>query len=209
MKYRLVASIFVASALTSQAVVTAVSTDFDIAFTDIGNVPIPSGTGFIASGYFSGLADSLIASSSGSALTTAFKQFTNSSGVFGASGFPGFASFSSTAERVGAASPFKDQALYFVFANGSTLATSSQFAVFKASSLIFPDDSAAASDADLSVKLGGASPTAGTFIVGNTGGVAVIANQNIPTIQMAQIVPEPSALLLSAFGVLGLLRRKR
>lgn len=192
----------------SNGAIASVFTGFNVAFVDIANTPIPSGSGFITAGFFDGLNDSLIPTSDISTIDTAFTPFTASTGVFGFNGYEGFADFVTTGERVGATSPFINQSLYFVFGNGTDLLSSSQLAVFK-SDLTFPDDSAAAVDADLTVELGGATPTSGSFIMGTTGGTVEILSTNIPSVQMAEVVPEPSTLLLSALGCVALFLRKR
>ncbi len=174
--------LFVSAALVSQsnAVITAGSTEVDIAFADVGGLPIRDGTGFIASGYFSGLDDSSISSSDIDTISDAFTQFTSDTGEFGQGGFDGLFSYSSGAERIGAGSPFLNQSLYFIFGNGGTLQSSVQLAVFK-SELSFANDSAASADLDLTVKFGGADQSPGTFLMGVTGGMTTLATTSGPS----------------------------
>jgi hypothetical protein len=205
----IIASCFIiAASHASHGAIASAFTGFNLAFVDFNNIPISNGTGFIAAGYFEELSDELIPSSDITTIDTAFQQFTPTSGVFGLSGFDGFVDFATGGERVNSASPFFNKTLYFVFGNGSSLLASSELAVFK-TQLLFPDDSAAPLDASLAIEFGGSNPSAGTFILGTTGGTVEILETNISSVVLFQVVPEPSTLLLSALGTLALLRRKR
>lgn len=192
----------------SHGAIASAFTGFNLAFVDTTNTPIPLGTGFITAGYFDGLNDLLIPTSDITTIDTAFQQFTGETGVFGFSGFDGFADFATSGERIGAGSPFLGETLYFVFGNGNSLLSSTQLAVFK-SEFLFPNDSAAAVDADLSVELGGQNASPGSFIMGTTGGTVEILSSQIQSVVLNEVVPEPSTLLLTAVGALALLRRQR
>ena len=212
MKFKLIALALIFSTASSHAVVTSLGTSFDIAFADSANNPIPVGGGYISTGFFSGLADGSIGTSDILTISSAYRPFTSAVGSFGGSGFSGFMSYNSDSQRVSSSSEFFGETLYAVFGNGSTLLDSTEIAVFK-STLIFPDDSSASLDADLSLKFGGVTQSSGSFIVGNTGGTTSPSNgtttASVPAVNMVQVVPEPSTILLTAFGALALLRRRR
>jgi hypothetical protein len=203
----IISSIFLLSAISSQAVIVAVSSLFGTGpytVTDSADALIPQSGGYVGVGYFLSVADVDLPSTDPSVLGTDFALF-GSSTTFGAAGFDGLYDFSSDGGRVGAASPFFGQSLYTLLGNGATIANSTDFVIFK-HTVTFPDDSAAALPADLNAYLG----TDGSFILGSiTGDTFDYGGGNVVPIVKMEAIPEPSALLLSAFGILGLLRRKR
>ncbi len=98
--------------------------------------------------------------------------------------------------------------LYSFFGDGATLNTSSQFALVQFAETIDADTPLPDAN-DLNLFVG--APFA--VLIGSTGGTASVDLNPIglgtvtnPTLAL---VPEPSVALLGAFGVLGLLRRRR
>lgn len=102
------------------------------------------------------------------------------------------------------ADPLLGRALYVFAGNTGTLAGSTEWAIKQIASIA--DDVPNENDY-LGNPLGGAAPAFGSFgsFTGNASGFGESTYQ---TLQLAPI-PEPSAALLGAFGVLGLLRRRR
>lgn len=101
--------------------------------------------------------------------------------------------------------------LYSFLGNASTLAASDQFLLWDNTDVIDAEDSVTRPDANsLQMATEGIPLIAGantnvTIDFTNIGGPS---DSSVPAIQLA-VIPEPSALLLSALGTLFLLRRKR
>lgn len=122
--------------------------------------------------------------------------------------FPGYIESSSVSIGViGSGNPLIGQRLYQFFGDAADLATSTAFALFDTGIDIVEDSVEVPYTLNLAV---------GSIVIGNTGsfvgnasgvGVGGSPTDVHPTVQLA--VPEPSALLLSAFGTLLMLRRKR
>ena len=124
-------------------------------------------------------------------------------GGSGANGFY-FASFDYGAPVL---NPPVGASLYSILGNGVDLASSSEFAVLMSADTValdspLPDDNNITLPTNTTVLLG----TVATGMVDFGAGLV-----STPTLSLvsAAPVPEPSALLLSAFGALALLRRKR
>jgi hypothetical protein len=174
--------------------------------------------GIAAAGYFGTLTDAqvftlssdlgnigaLIADFQVVAMTTldsAFGGTLSSSGLF---------DFNAAAVTLPNAS-LAGKGLYTFLGNEATLGASTQWLLWDNTDVIDAQDTIAQPDDNslLMAQEGGALISGGTTnvlidftpIMGPSG-------QSVPAIQLAAI-PEPSALLLSTFGVLGLLRRKR
>ena len=96
------------------------------------------------------------------------------------------------------------RALYSFIGNAATLAGSTEVALVLLQNI--GDD--VPTEQAYSGNPAGLTPTIGTIgsFMGDASGSGSATH---PTVQTAVLVPEPSTLLLSAFGVLGLLRRKR
>lgn len=197
---------------SAHAVIVSASSGFDIAFEDSGGLPISNGTGYISSGFFSGLADEAIANSIITEISAAYRPFTTTVAQFGRSGIDGFFDYTSSPQRVDTSSEFFGENLYLVFGNGSSLLTSTELAVFKSTEL-FPDDSTAAADALITVKFGGSDPSPGQFLMGRAGGETTVSSGGqsvvVPALQTVQTIPEPSTALLSLLGLGFLMRRRR
>lgn len=164
-----------------------------------------AGPGVVAFGIFSTDALSTFTSTQ---LVSAFTNFGDVSGTFsavGTSGNRGVFSLSSTAAV--AATSFAGKAFYLFAGNGTTLANSTQYFVFKSTTLFGAADDNNPAPIDVAIT-----PTSGTVLFGSlvadmktTSGDATVT----PGFRMAVAVPEPSAVLLGAVGALGLLRRRR
>jgi len=105
-------------------------------------------------------------------------------------------------------SPAVGQQVYVVIGNGTTLQNSTQFLVWK------PTSNPAGNTFTADNPVGGPDLLGlfgdkGTTIVGEFGIVADAGVGSQGNFRLAQVVPEPSAMLLGAFGALGLLRRRR
>ncbi len=98
--------------------------------------------------------------------------------------------------------------LYTFIGNGADNISSDAFALYQHTREDLAADPVSPPPTTYDAYLAG-----GTLLIGSS--VGPIANVNVTDVgvvnfaQSVQLVPEPSALLLSAFGVLGLLRRKR
>lgn len=204
MKLKLILCSFVVAANT-QAFVVTLQSDFDKAVTDSMGVLIPDGGGVIVTGFFTTLLDADIANSSSSVLGSDFVQF-GSSGEFGFNGFGGVYSVAVDGGRIAPSSTFDLKTIYTVLGNGDTIAGSSDFVIFK-HPFTFEADSLDANDKTALATLGEIS---GVYLLGGpVAGTVNIGGADLPIVQMAQAVPEPSALMLSALGAMALLRRKR
>jgi len=185
--------------------VVTLQSAFDKAVTDSMGVVIPNGGGFIATGFFGTLADGNLSTSSSTMLSADFMQF-GPSGTFGFGGFGGVYQIEADGGLIAPGSTFDTRSVYTVLGNGSTFSGSTDFVIYKHPTL-FQTDSADANPKTVVATLGEAS---GTYLFGGpTGGTVNVGGSAFPAVQMAQAVPEPSTLLLSALGVLALLRRKR
>lgn len=207
MKSKIVAAVaLLVTSLASQAVVVQYQTTFTQAVTTSTGALIPDQGGYTAIGYFS-VPDVELLNYTPTELASAFQIF-GSSGVFGFGGIGGVYDSTALGGRVGAASPFFGKNVYVLNTNAATILDSTQALIFK-SNLTFPNDSADPLDASLLVELG----SSGTYVFGGQAGPAVeiAPGFSVPTVQMAplNVIPEPSAALLGAIGVLGLLRRRR
>lgn len=164
-----------------------------------------AGPGVVATGIFS---TDLLVGLTASQLVSAFSNFGNTTTAFSAGGSGGNRGvFSLSAAGTVAGSDFLNQNIYLLAGNGSTLAASTQFFVFKTTSLFTAADDASPTGTEYIF-----SPTSGTILFGNAVADMKTTSSDAtttPGFRMAVAVPEPSAALLGAIGVLGLLRRRR
>ena len=109
--------------------------------------------------------------------------------------------------------PYLGQTLYTIIGNSTILANSTAFALFRHTEVLVADPGGTATPNDYILDL---TPADGTLLAGTRDTLNGFSDPffdvtgiNISTVKLITPIPEPSALLLSAFGVLGLLRRKR
>jgi len=191
-------------AAAKAATITVTNVDF----TETNAIVSKSGTvyadksGFVGIGVFS-IADAQIAGA-GSAATIAnnFTLFGQSDKIGAGFSLDGTYQFISTAE-IGVGSPYTGN-IYTVIGNATTLATSTEFLVFKHDLSFNPDSPLGGPPA--MVKAGRGTLILGGFnnfthFIGLPSGPAPAFN--------TVTVPEPSATLLGLLGAVGLLRRRR
>lgn len=177
------------------------------------NAPLLDG-GIVALGYFP--TNAYIPSGDIANIATTISDFTivdfgltgSFSAQLGAAGTAGYVDKATLdGSPIVGADPLIGRALYAFVGNSATLGGSSSFALKQVSTLA--DDTAAENDYTAS-PTGGVAPVIGQINTGGfTGNPVGFGSSTFNTLQLADPVPEPSTLLLSAFGVLGLLRRKR
>lgn len=169
---------------------------------------IAAGTGFFAAGFLntpvSFANSSSITSDEFAAFVSSFTQ-TGSSGVSGqgATGTAGFTQFNADAGRIDTSNAAFGQEVFLVAGNGSTLAASTEIAVFS-SGQNFVDDSATPTQAAFNISYAPANIVVGD----NQGDVAF--GQPVTRLAGITVVPEPSsALLLGLAATCGLVRRRK
>ena len=107
--------------------------------------------------------------------------------------------------------PFIGQSLYTFIGNGATLQSSTEFALFLHTDKLAADPAPPATPTEYFMNLTNGSSLIGSFGTKNnvTDENLGLAGATVATYQLVNAIPEPSTLLLSAIGVIGLLRRKR
>lgn len=179
-----------------------VDSGFGIGITDADSVAIASGTGSLRLGYFSSIADGSLGNFTATALLDDFQTYAGAVSSFGG-GFNLAGLFNITADT-GAkdfSSSFIGQNIYLLAFNADL----TQGLIYKFTEVFEADlvDPNPPSSQALSFTL-----DAPNYLLGtpdsNTG-----APLSVNAGRMAVLVPEPSVALLGAFGVLGLLRRRR
>lgn len=188
---------------------------------DSGNTTLTSGYGAI--GYFSNFSTTLdFEGASGADLENDFNILGSSISSFEDSSFgptiSGIFSVSGSGPSTtgGAGNNFIGQQAYLVIGNGASLATSTEAFIF-ATGVNFAADPSTPVSIDLSGDpfTTDGSPSTGSIMLGGGNGVGNVflgtndLGEVTNALQTAVLVPEPSTLLLSAFGALALLRRKR
>jgi MYXO-CTERM domain-containing protein len=167
-----------------------------------------AGPGVVAFGVFS---TDALSSLSSSELISSFTMFGSSTFTYAAAGGSGSRSvFSAAATSTITGSAFAGKAIYLFTGNGTTFGNSTEFLVAKSNSLTFAagDDTANA----ISPKVMTIRPGDSTVLFGSTNANVFTTNTDSSQTAgwtMASPIPEPSAALLGAIGVLGLLRRRR
>lgn len=181
-------------------------------FLDASGVPLTSG--YAAIGYFSVLTSADFPASTGLDLQNDFNilgspnlNFVNDD--FGAGlEVNGILAISASAQT-GPGNPFIGKQAVLVVGNGSSLGTSTEAFIWMTATSI-PEDPSTPITLDFSL-----SNIAGSLLLGaDNANTDVLVGTNFAgsidnAFQLAVLVPEPSTLLLSAFGALALLRRKR
>lgn len=175
----------------------------------------PLASGFASTGRFIGLSDAdvadLVDARDFSRLASSFDGFIGSddfaTGVdflFGIGNVPGAYAFIANSFDP---TPFIGASLYTFIGNGAALADSAEFALYFHSERLVADPAPPTPENVVELNLVG-----GTLLLG-TETTFLSTDSNLGTndtvVRAIQLVPEPSTLLLSAFGALALLRRKR
>lgn len=223
-KYILLFGLFVT---VSQAAIVKSSSLFNIDGTPPDALVLASAGGTISSGFASSgvfsltdlqvttLANTFATSLDITSLKSAFNGFLgsddfqtgvdflfNTGDISGAYAFQS-ASFNPTA--------FIGQSLYTFIGDGVDLDSSTEFALYRHTTTLTADSVSPTPENTYDLLL-----TGGTLLIGGPTTSFLSTDANLGTdgdtvnaIQLVSTIPEPSALLLSAFGVLGLLRRKR
>lgn len=156
-------------------------------------------------GLFSSLSDSAISAASASTLVSAFQQF-GVSGAFNVAG-PSASKgvFTRNTSTTVTGSVFSGLNIYAFVGSGTTFANSTGLLVLKSAAL-FTD----AQDAIPTAQIVTLSNLTTTLLYGvNLADVRTTGTDASATPGWGTAVPEPSAALLGAIGVLGLLRRRR
>lgn len=204
----LIALLFLLTAFNARAVVVSISSfegtgDYGIT-NSAGTTLVPTGTGFIAVGYFASIADGNIGTSTISSLNSDFQMF-GSANTFN---FDGVYSLSNDGGRVGPSgnAGFVNKFIYTVVGNGASLLASTNFLIYKHATQ-FTTDEGNPLPTDVNAHLGDAGDA--NFLVGTIDGTIDVGGGNFFTRVKLEAVPEPSSLILASLGVLALLRRKR
>ena len=205
----LTASVFVGLSISSHAVIATIgNNNFAVAFTDNAGVPLAAGSGVVAAGIFSDPSDIELVNlaSDFTGLTDPNNAADSTFSVNAPNGQDGVLSGSIDGGRQAADSAFVGANIFFVIGNGSTLADSTEFAVFDTGFQFAADDTTPAPSSFAFV------PSADTLVIGEVGadvglfGGAVQATN----FQLATAIPEPSSALLAGLALVGgLVRRRR
>jgi PEP-CTERM motif len=135
---------------------------------------------------------------------TSFATGTNSSSLNGS--FAGYVEGPAVlGSTITAGNALLGRELYIFAGNAATLATSTKFGLKQIGTILDDDPFANQYTAN---PFGGDAPVIGKTgsYTGDAGGVGV---STFTTLQLVQVVPEPSSAFLASLGVLGLLRRRR
>ena len=181
------------------------SSDGALPVVDTSDTQITHLGGVLATGYFATVADGDLATTEFSSLLADFDQLGGSLAFDNSFNIDALFDVS-LGDAIGAGSDFIGKSVYIVMGNGSSLATSSELAVFKDSSLTFDEDTN--SPGGSVVITPGDLPSG--LLVGSIGGPETVSGTTFDnSIILAQNIPEPSVTILGLLGMLGLLRRRR
>lgn len=189
----------------------------------LSNAESPLAMGIVGSGKFNvndAAVDALIttATTTGdySGLVSAFDSFVGTDDfatgvdfIFGIGSVPG--AFAIAAD-LGAPTAHIGATLYTFFGNAATLGESTEFGLYRHSEKLAADPAQPTPPTDYNLLLSGGDLLIGTSTTFDSTDANLGTNGfTMSAIQLAAAapVPEPSAILLSAFGFLALLRRKR
>jgi len=169
------------------------------AIVDNTGVPIASGSGYVAIGYFN-VADVTLATTQ--QLVTSFVQYGGST-TFGAGlNVAGLFNLNTSGVDLSVTNPFSGKALYVLAANGNGLNTSDAVFIWRPTGATF--GSTEPVDLAYNVQVG-----QGAVVRGGVGNYSVdFGEGNVPAFNMV-LIPEPSVAMLGIFGGLVLLRRRR
>jgi hypothetical protein len=170
----------------------------------VGGTPLAVGSGFVGVGYFASLTDILISTSIDAVgLGNDFRTFASGQINGGGVGLAGLYNYGTATV---ANAQFDGKAVYTVIGNGATIATSTQILIAKHTTT-FAADPAITPGAVLSNSSSG---NVATLLKGSYGLFSSDFGAGpSQAYSLALLVPEPSTMLLGAFGALGLLRRRR
>ena len=203
----------------STAMLFSAANAYTVAFTNIGaadptavpildntGAPIASGAGFVSAGTFSAAPASVADVQTFTAFGAGNTAFAND---FSAPGFFNAARTAPIPEGTATAPVGED--LYVVIGNGSSLADSSQFAVFNPGLVFGTENSVGAGGLDAflnSDTLTEDSLVFGTIVTDIDTGLGVTFTEGIQ-LSDGTVVPEPSTSLLAALAGLALTARRR
>lgn len=212
MKNLLISLSWFAPAIAGAGVITVTNQNLSRAGdTVILTDTLPSTTGIATGGYFdtgydvsAGLTTAMSTGSFADFISNYNILTSDILGASGGSGVNGFF-FASTDYGVPLLNPPVGAALYTFVGNGTSLSTSTAYALFS-STLAVDLDSPAPDTNDILVGSNTTTllGTVGTSMVNFGSGP-----QSTPTVTLLNTIPEPSTFFLSALGVFGLLRRRR
>ena len=208
---------FLLTASLSQAALYTLTNGSSATSNGIGNstgtpevygTPFNTTSAFLAVGYFN-VADSSLATLSGTSLVAAFQNW-GASGNFtatGAFGNKGTVSYAAPAKTVGTGA-FAGQNMYVLVGNSAGIGTAAtQYLVLKTTFQFLASDDSNPSPITKTFNAANS-----TLLVGaNVSDVRTTTADSSATAGWRTVtpVPEPSAALLGAIGALGLLRRRR
>jgi len=134
----------------------------------------------------------------------AFDDFaTGVPSIIGIAAVPGLTAISNASF---APTPGLTRTIYTYITDSASLGGSGSYALYRHTGIVLTPDPANPPENEYTATISGGQLLIGTF----QGSRSVTINGNPVTVnESIMLVPEPSTLLLSAFGVLGLLRRKR
>lgn len=187
----------------------------DALILDPSGSPIVSG--FYSVGYFTILdtaVDAAVAINNFTLLNAAFVPVANDDFQTGIPNIAGIAAIpGATLVSNGTFDPTPaiGRTFYSYITDGSALGNTSNYALYRHDGVVVTADPLNPPVNTYQLNLDDVSPTSAKLLVGIAGGPLsqTVNGNSVSFNNTITLVPEPSTLLLSAFGVLGLLRRKR
>jgi len=160
-------------------------------------------------GYFTSDNAVTSATSGATLIDSDFIEFGTNAGLFNpANPFVGLFSRQGTVSGATLDSTFTGQNIYLVISNGSTLSAGTEFLVYKLNATF---GASANEPINQTITIDTANND-GTLLLGTRTGPARGVSGSDPSTEPSfqlQAIPEPSAALLGAFGMVGLIRRRR